>query len=68
MRTKIKVKNKKIKKTEGKKNLKMFFLVLVFPHLFGPNTGKYGPEKTSYFNTFHAVFLLNQIKSKSNYI
>ena len=68
MRTKIKVKNKKIKKTEGKKILKMFCLVRVFPYLFGPSTGKYGQEKTSYFNSFHAVFLLNQIKSKSNYI
>ena len=23
--------------------------------LFGPNTGKYGPEKTPYFDAFHAV-------------
>ena len=27
-----------------------------FP-VFGLNTGKYGPEKTSYLNTFHAVFV-----------
>ena len=24
----------------------------------GPNTGKYGPEKTPYLDTFHAVFLI----------
>ena len=23
--------------------------------IFSPNTGKYGPEKTPYLNTFHAV-------------
>ena len=23
----------------------------------GPNTGKYGPEKTPYLDTFHAVFI-----------
>ena len=27
-----------------------------FPVL-GPNTGKYGPEKTPYMDTFHAVFV-----------
>ena len=26
----------------------------------GPNTGKYGPEKTSYLNTFHAVKSLHR--------
>ena len=27
------------------------------PHfpVFSPNTGKYGPEKTRYLNTFHAA-------------
>ena len=25
--------------------------------VFSPNTGKYGPEKTSYLNTFYAVFV-----------
>ena len=44
-----------------------FFLVCIFPHsdwirrdtpylsVFGPNAGKYGPEKTPYLDTFHAV-------------
>ena len=43
-----------------------FFLVCIFPHshwirrdteclsVFSPNAGKYGPEKTSYLDTFHA--------------
>ena len=26
--------------------------------VFSPNTGKYGPEKTPYLDTFHAVFML----------
>ena len=29
-------------------------VISVFP-VFGPNTGKYGPEKTPYLVTFHAV-------------
>ena len=33
-----------------------------FP-VFSPNTGKYGPEKTSYSDTFHAVIKI--IKDKS---
>ena len=36
-----------------------FFLVRIFPHsgwIFSPNAGKYGPEKTPYLDTFHAVF------------
>ena len=44
-----------------------FFLVRIFPHsdwiwrdtkylsVFSPNAGKYGPEKTPYLDTFHAV-------------
>ena len=35
------------------------------PHfpVFGLNTGKYGPEKTPYLRTFHAVwFLKNKVK------
>ena len=44
-----------------------FFLVRIFPHsdsirrytpylaVFSPNVGKYGPEKTPYLDTFHAV-------------
>ena len=27
--------------------------------IFSPNTGKYGPEKTPYLDTFHAVLLSN---------
>ena len=34
-----------------------FFSVLYFP-IFSPYTGKYGPEKTSYSDTFHAVPVL----------
>ena len=30
-----------------------FFLVCIF----SPNTGKYGPDKTPYLDTFHAVHL-----------
>ena len=26
-----------------------------FPAFFSPNAGKYGPEKTLYLDTFHAV-------------
>ena len=48
-------------------NMDFFFLVRIFPYsdwirkdalylsVFSPNTGKYGPEKTSYLDTFHAV-------------
>ena len=44
-----------------------FFLVRIFPHshwiwrdmeylsVFSPNAGKYGPEKTTYLDTFHTV-------------
>ena len=37
-----------------------FFLVLIFPHsdcmeYLSTNVGKYGPEKTPYSETFHAV-------------
>ena len=34
--------------------MRSFFSCLYFP-VFGLNTGKYGPEKTPYLNTFHAV-------------
>ena len=46
-----------------------FFLVRIFPHsewirrdtsylsVFSPNAGKYGPEKTPYLDTFHAVWI-----------
>ena len=32
-----------------------FFLVRIFSATFSPNMGKYGPEKTPYLDTFHAV-------------
>ena len=40
-----------------------FFLVCIFPHyfitsylsVFSPNAGKCGPEKTSYWDTFHDI-------------
>ena len=46
--------------------LRSFFLVRIFPHLdwirwteylsvFSPSVGKYGPEKTLYLDTLHAV-------------
>ena len=45
-----------------KKNLiKINFFLLVFKCeqiVVSPNTGKYGPEKTPYLDTFHAVELL----------
>ena len=55
-----------------------FFLVLIFPHLdwirrdtrylsvFSPNAGKYGPEKTSYLDTFHAVHFKRIFWEKNN--
>ena len=39
-----------------------FFLVRIFPHSEireVPNPGKYGPEKTPYFDTFHTVLNFN---------
>ena len=50
-----------------------FFLVRIFPYsnwilrdtsylsVFSPNAGKYGPEKTPYLDTFHAVDDLKKI-------
>ena len=42
------------------------FLVCIFlysnwiqPEKFSPNTGKYGPEKTPYLDTFHVVKLIS---------
>ena len=44
-----------------------FFLIRIFPHshwirrdisVFSPNAGKYGPEKTLYLDTFHAMLIL----------
>ena len=49
--------------------IRSFFWSVLFPHLdwirkdtsylsvFSPNAGKYGPEKTPYLDTFHAVIL-----------
>ena len=35
--------------------------------VFSPNTGKYGPEITPYFDTFHAVSTtLDQLKQRLN--
>ena len=34
-----------------------FFSGQYFP-VFSPNTGKYGPEKTPYLDTFHAVYVI----------
>ena len=49
-----------------------FFLVRIFLSsdwirrftenvVFSPNAGKYGPEKTPYLDTFHAVILLSKV-------
>ena len=35
-----------------------------FP-VFSPNTGKFGPEKTPYLDTFHAVYVTIVRKRKS---
>ena len=32
-----------------------------YPSVFSPNKGKYGPEKTPYLDTFHAVWQLFNI-------
>ena len=36
------------------------FSGLYFP-VFSPNTGKYGPEKYPYLDTFHAVYISNLV-------
>ena len=35
--------------------LLVLFLNTEFVSVFSPNAGKYGPEKTPYLDTFHAV-------------
>ena len=55
-----------------------FFLVCIFPHLdwIRRDTGKYGPEKTPYLDTFHAVnglfvsiaYNVSARKSQRNYV
>ena len=57
--------------------IRSFFLFRIFPHsgwirrytlylsVFSPNAGKYGPEKTPYLSTFHAV--LSFINAGANY-
>ena len=51
-----------------------FFLVRIFPYsdwirrntsylsVFSPNRGKYGPERTPYFDTFHTVETFNKLQ------
>ena len=36
--------------------------------VFSPNAGKYGPEKTPYFNTFHAVISISIRNNNENNI
>ena len=51
-----------------------FFLVRISPHsnwisylsIFSPNAGKYGPDKTTYLDTFQAVKLLTIFAKTSN--
>ena len=35
------------------------YKMLVYLSVFSPNAGKYGPEKTLYLDSFHAVMLKN---------
>ena len=56
------------------------FLVSIFPHsdwirrdtshlsVFSPNVGKYGPGKTPYLNTFHAVLISRLVNDDSGWI
>ena len=37
------------------------FLVRIFLSVFSPNTRKYGPEITPYFDTFHVVTILQLV-------
>ena len=39
------------------------FSGVYFP-VFSPNTGKYGPKKTTYLDTFHAVKILENLGKK----
>ena len=41
-----------------------FFSGPYFP-VFCPNTGKYGPVKTPYLDTFHTVFIDDFLKSST---
>ena len=50
-----------------------FFLVHIFSHtkylsVFSPNAGKYGPEKTPYLDTFHAVYVWNKKRTRKTKI
>ena len=40
-----------------------FFVVRIFP-----NTGKYGPEKTPYLDTFHTVNLISNCSCGQKFI
>ena len=37
---------------------KLYNSLMTYLSVFSPNVEKYGPEKTPYFDTFHAVFTL----------
>ena len=43
-----------------KMRMSMYHGVFSGPYffVFSPNTGKYGPEKTTYLDTFHTVYLI----------
>ena len=57
-------------------------MVRIFPHsdwirrdtkylsvsVFSLNAGKYGPEKTPYLDTFHAVYIYSNVVKKTFYI
>ena len=44
----------------------MFQIRSFFWSVFSPNTGKYGPEKTSYLDTFHAGIIEISNTGKKN--
>ena len=42
------------------RNLSLYLLINVMPlsmPVYSPNTGKYGPEKTPYLDTYNAVLI-----------
>ena len=39
-----------------------------YPSVFSPNVGKYGPGKTPYLNTFHAVLISRLVNDDSGWI
>ena len=42
------------------------FFWSVLPAVFNPNAGKYGPEKTPYLDTFHALDLIKLMSKNSD--